>query len=157
MLGPIFLLTSDAVLFSGTVRDNLDPFNEHPDADLVDALIRVNLITGQTPAVSRAPSHARLATLVAEDEAGSGGATPSSRVHITLSTEVSAGGANFSQGQRQLVAMARALLRRSNLIVSVRAPVSDTRLWMKQRRRSTLQLTKLCNVQLGASSRSPQS
>jgi ATP-binding cassette subfamily C (CFTR/MRP) protein 1 len=78
------VIPQDPVLFSGTVRSNLDPFNNYDDEQLYNVLENVGLYKG-----IGSSSHSFSNTTLARVE--------------SLEEIVSEGGSNFSTGQRQLI------------------------------------------------------
>jgi len=91
----------DPILFSGTIRSNLDPFEEHSDSTLFAALVQVQLVQSQPAFIL-----------------GQETSTNSSSIDFSnLSSPISESGGNLSQGQRQLLSIARAIISRPKIIV----------------------------------------
>nr|KMM69243.1 ABC metal ion transporter [Coccidioides posadasii RMSCC 3488] len=98
------IIPQDPTLFRGTVRSNLDPFNQYSDLELWSALRKADLV-GEGPTTNEQEP-----AKTAKDAN-----QPQQRIH--LDSPVEEEGLNFSLGQRQLMALARALVRDSRIIV----------------------------------------
>ena len=81
------IIPQDPVLFGGTLRVNLDPFEAHSDDELWKAL-ELSHLKGHVVGIEGGLQH-----------------------------EITEGGENLSVGQRQMVCLARALLRKTKILI----------------------------------------
>ncbi|TIA94369.1 hypothetical protein E3P81_00118 [Wallemia ichthyophaga] len=91
-------IPQEAQLFGGTLRENLDPFDEFTDDEIWEVLKRVKLASSMDLSVTSLSESANI-----------------DRTSIkSLNEKVAQSGKNFSAGQRQLLALARGLLKLSH-------------------------------------------
>ncbi|KAK2795800.1 hypothetical protein FQN52_003650 [Onygenales sp. PD_12] len=125
------IIPQDPVLFSGTIRSNLDPFEEFSDEQLRDALERVHLIpssttVSDTSSSRSSPSPPQTAagantgsstpTLISAESGSTANTNANTNIFCNLDSSISEGGLNLSQGQRQLLCLARAIVSRPKIM-----------------------------------------
>ncbi|KAG9019050.1 hypothetical protein FRB90_007006 [Tulasnella sp. 427] len=91
------IIPQDPTILSGTLRSTLDVFGEYEDHEIYEALRRVHLIPPEGTPV--------------DDPT-----TVNANTFRNLDSPVAEGGENFSAGEKQLICMARAILKRSKVL-----------------------------------------